>query len=469
MTSSRHTQTWVLGLAATASFLVALDLLAVSTALSTIRRDIGASTEQLEWTINAYTLSFAVLLMTASALGDRFGRRRVYAAGLGLFAAASAACALSSDIGFLIVARAVQGAGAATILPLALALLNTAFPPERRGWAMGIYGGLTGLAAVLGPVVGGAITQGISWQWIFWVNVPIALVAIPLLFARVPESFGPRARIDVPGVALVTVAALGLVWGLVRGNAAGWGSAEVLGALVGGVGAGVAFVVAELRSAAPMVPMRLFRSRTFSAGNAAVFFFNAALTGTIYLTAQFLQVVLGDRPLAAGLGLLPWGIAPFLLAPRSGALADRVGERPLIVGGFAGMTAGLAWMALVAGAGMSYAELIAPMALLGLGLTAALPALTKAVVGGVEVGDIGKASGVFTTLRQLGGAFGVAIVVAVFAGTGSYASPGAFADGFVPAIAVAAALTAAGGVAAWLLPRRVRAAEPNAAPVASAA
>jgi EmrB/QacA subfamily drug resistance transporter len=469
MTTPRRTQTWVLGLAATASFLVALDLLAVSTALSTIRRDIGASTEQLEWTINAYTLSFAVLLMTASALGDRFGRRRVYAAGLGLFAAASAACALSSNVGFLIVARAVQGAGAATILPLALALLNTAFPPERRGWAMGIYGGITGLAAVLGPVVGGAITQGISWQWIFWVNVPIALVAIPLLFARVPESFGPRARIDVPGVALVTVAALGLVWGLVRGNAAGWGSTEVLGALVGGVGAGVAFVVAELRSAAPMVPMRLFRSRTFSAGNAAVFFFNAALTGTIYLTAQFLQVVLGDGPLAAGLGLLPWGVAPFLLAPRTGALADRVGERPLIVAGFAGMTAGLAWIALVAGAGMSYAELIAPMALLGLGLTAALPALTKAVVGGVEVGDIGKASGVFTTLRQLGGAFGVAIVVAVFAGTGSYASPGAFADGFVPAIAVATALAAAGGVAAWLLPRRARAAEPKAAPVASAA
>jgi EmrB/QacA subfamily drug resistance transporter len=449
----------VLGLAATASFLVALDLLAVSTALSTIRRDIGASTEQLEWTINAYTLSFAVLLMTASALGDRFGRRRVYAAGLGLFAAASAACALSSDIGFLIAARAVQGAGAATILPLALALLNTAFPPERRGWAMGIYGGVTGLAAVLGPVVGGAITQGISWQWIFWVNVPIALVAIPLLFARVPESFGPRARIDVPGVALVTVAALGLVWSLVRGNAAGWGSAEVLGALVGGVGAGVAFVVVELRSAAPMVPMRLFRSRTFSAGNAAVFFFNAALTGTIYMTAQFLQAVLGDRPLAAGLGLLPWGIAPLLLAPRTGALADRVGERPLIVGGFAGMTAGLAWMALVAGAGMSYAELIAPMALLGLGLTAALPALTKAVVGGVEMGDIGKASGVFTTLRQLGGAFGVAIVVAVFAGSGSYASPIAFADGFVPAIAAAAALAAAGAVAAWLLPRPVRVGE----------
>jgi EmrB/QacA subfamily drug resistance transporter len=450
----------VLGLAATASFVVALDLLAVSTALSTIRRDLGASVEQLEWTINAYTLSFAVLLMTASAIGDRFGRRRVYAAGLGLFAAASAACALAPNVGLLIAARAVQGAGAAVIMPLALALLNTAFPPERRGWAMGIYGGVTGLAAVLGPVVGGAITQGISWQWIFWVNVPIAGLAIPLTLTRVPESFGPRARFDLRGLTLVTGAALGLVWGLVRGNAAGWASVEVIGALAGGTALAVAFVLAELRTDAPMLPMRLFGSRAFSAGNAVIFFLNAVLIGAVYLMSQFLQVTLGHGPLVAGLAMLPWGVAPVLVGPRAGALADKVGGRTLIVGGVSLMTAGMAWIAIVAGAGMSYGELVVPMTMFGLGIALAVPALTKAVVGGVAMADIGKASGAFTTLRQLGGAFGVAILVAVFAGSGSYASPQAFADGFAPAIAVAAALGGAGTVAAWLLPRGARAGEP---------
>jgi EmrB/QacA subfamily drug resistance transporter len=461
MTASRRTQTWVLGLAATASFMVVLDLLVVSTALSTIQRDLDASLEQLEWTVNAYTLSFAVLLMTASALGDRLGRRRVFAAGLGLFAAASAACALSPNAGTLIAARAVQGVGAATIMPLALAVLNTAFPPERRGWAMGIYGGVTGLAALLGPVVGGAITQGISWPWIFWINVPIAVLAIPLVLARVPESFGPAAGLDFCGLALGAVAALGLVWGLVRGNAAGWGSADVLVALIGGTGFGVAFVLAELRARSPMLPMRLFRSRAFSAGNATIFFLNASLTGGVFLMAQFLQVGLGHRPLVAGLGMLPWGVAPFLIGPRAGALVDRIGERPLIAGGLVLQTIGLAWISLVAGADVSYAELVAPMTVAGVGFSMALPAVTKAVVGGVAMADIGKGSGAFTTMRQLGGAFGVAILVAVFAAAGSYGSAQAFSNGFVPAIGAAAGLAFAGAVAGWLLPRGARDGEPG--------
>jgi EmrB/QacA subfamily drug resistance transporter len=458
MTTSRRTQTWVLGLAATASFMVVLDLLVVSTALSTIRRDLGASVEQLEWTVNAYTLSFAVLLMTASALGDRFGRRRVFAAGLGLFAVASAACALSSNVGVLIAARAAQGVGAATILPLALALLNTAFPPERRGWAMGIYGGATGLAALLGPVVGGAITQGISWQWIFWINVPIAVLAIPLVRARVPESFGPKAGLDFRGLVLGAAAALGLVWGPVRGNSAGWASLQVTLSLAAGAVFAVAFVFAELRTRSPMLPMRLFRSRAFSAGNAAIFFLNAALTGAVFLMAQFLQVGLGHRPLAAGLGMLPWGVAPFLIGPRAGALVDRIGERQLIAGGLALLTAGLGWIALVAHAHMAYVELIAPMTVAGVGFSMALPAVTKAVVGSVAMADIGKASGAFSTMRQLGGAFGVAILVAVFAGVGGYGSAQAFSDGFVPAIAVAAGLALAGTLAGVLLPGRMRAA-----------
>jgi len=332
--------------------MVVLDLLVVATALSTIRRDLGASVEQLEWTVNAYTLSFAVLLMTAAALGDRFGRRRLFAAGLGLFAAASAACALAPGVGWLIAARAVQGAGAALVMPLALALLNAAFPPQRRGWAMGIFGGVAGLAALVGPVLGGAITQGIAWPWIFWLNVPVGLLAIPLVLTRIQESYGPRGTLDVLGLALGSGAALGLVWGLVRGNSAGWGSPEVVASLGAGALLAAAFVAWELRVRAPMLPMRLFRSRAFSAGSAAVFFLNASLTGAVFFMAQFQQITLGQGPLDAGLRLLPWGITPFLIAPRAGALADRLGERPLIVGGLLLQTAGMAWIAVIAGPGL---------------------------------------------------------------------------------------------------------------------
>jgi EmrB/QacA subfamily drug resistance transporter len=452
-------QYWALALASVASFIVVLDLLVVATALSTIRRALGASVEQLEWTVNAYTLTFAVLLMTAAALGDRFGRRRLFAVGLALFAAASAACALAPGVGWLIGARAVQGAGAAMVMPLGLALLNAAFPPERRGWAMGIFGGVTGLAAVVGPVAGGAITQGISWQWIFWINVPIAVLAIPLVLLRVEESHGPSAALDFPGLGLGTGAALGLVWGLVRGNTAGWGSAEVVAALTAGAALAVAFVGWELRARAALLPMRLFRSRAFSAGNAVIFFLNAALTGAVFFMAQFQQTTLGQGPLDAGLRLLPWGITPFLIAPRAGALADRIGERPLIVAGLLLETAGLAWIAVISGPGMAYSVMIAPMVISGCGFAIAIPAITKSVVSSVAPRDIGKASGTFSTMRQLGGAFGVAIGVAVFAAAGSYASPRSFSDGFVPAMGVAAGLALAGFVAALVLPRRRRTAD----------
>jgi EmrB/QacA subfamily drug resistance transporter len=447
-------QRWVLALASAASFMVVLDLLVVATALTTIKRDLGASIAELEWTVNAYTLSFAVLLMTAAALGDRFGRRRVLTAGLGLFGAASAACALAPSATWLIAARAVQGAGAAMIMPLALALLNSAFPPQRRGWAMGIFGALTGLAAVVGPVIGGAITQSIAWQWIFWVNVPIAALAIVVLRVRVAESAGPGGTLDVTGLALGGGAALGLVWGLVRGNAAGWGSAEVVGTLGGGGVLAVAFTWWQLRARAPMLPLRLFRNRAFAAGNGVIFLLNASLTGAVFFMAQFQQAGLGQGPLGAGLRLLPWGVAPFLVAPRAGALCDRIGERPLILAGLVLQSAGVGWIALLARPGLPYAELITPMVASGCGIWMALPAVTKAVVGSVGPADIGTASGAFSTFRQLGGAFGVAIQAAVFASAGGYASARAFSAGFAPAMGTAAGLALAAVIAAACLPGR---------------
>ncbi|MBO0773676.1 MAG: MFS transporter [Actinobacteria bacterium] len=450
----------------------------VATALTAIRRHLGASLADLEWTVSAYTLSFAVLLMTAAAVGDRLGRRRVFAAGLAVFAAASAGCALAPDAGALIAARAVQGAGAAAIMPMALALLNGAFPPARRGWAIGIYGGVTALAAVAGPVLGGAVTQGLGWEWIFWLNVPVALAAIPLLLARVREATGTAGRsagagrevgrgrlagesqpgkhraLDLPGLVLVTVAALGLVWGLIRGNAAGWGSAEVVGALAGGAVAAAGFAAWERRAARPMLPPRLFRSPAFTSGNIAIFVINASLTGVIFLMPQYQQVVAGQDPLGAGLRLLPWGIAPLLIGPRAGALADRIGERTLVVTGSLLQAAGAAWLAAAAGPGSGYLVLITPMIMIGAGLGLAIPALTRAVTSTVPPADIGTASGAFSTARQLGGAFGVAVLGAAFAATGSYATPGAFSHGFVTAFGVAAGLAVAGTAAGTILPGR---------------
>jgi EmrB/QacA subfamily drug resistance transporter len=293
-------QRWVLALTALASLMVVLDALVVTTALSAIRADLGASLEALEWTVSAYVLSFAVLLMTAAALGDRFGRRRVFATGLGVFAASSAGCALAPDVGWLIAARGVQGMGAALIMPLSLTLLGEAFPPQQRPRALGMFAAVSGLSVALGPLLGGAIVEGISWPWIFWLNVPVALALILLVPKRIEESFGPNTALDVRGLTLVTAGAVGIVWGLVRGNSAGWGSLEVLSALTLGALLMLAFVLWELRAGEPMLPMRLFRSRSFSAGNAAIFFQWASALGALFFMAQFLQTPLRLRAARSG-------------------------------------------------------------------------------------------------------------------------------------------------------------------------
>ena len=288
-------QAWVLGLTSVSSLMVALDALVVTTALPVIRVHLHASLAGLEWTVNAYVLSLAVLLMTGAALGDRFGRRRLFAVGLGLFTAASAACALAPGIGWLIAARAVQGAGAAVMLPLGLAVLSAGFPPEQRPRALGIFGAVTGLGVVLGPLVGGAVVQGLTWPWIFWINIPVGLVAIALTHVRIGESFGPDSALDLPGLLLVTGGVFGVVWALVRGNTAGWGSAEVVTALAGGTALGAAFIAWELRARSPMLPMRLFRSRPFASGNAAIFFLWGSALGAVFFLAQFLQIALRYR------------------------------------------------------------------------------------------------------------------------------------------------------------------------------
>jgi EmrB/QacA subfamily drug resistance transporter len=463
-TGATTAQRWVLALTAVGSFMVILDMLVVATALTAIQRDLHASMADLEWTVNAYTLSFAVLLMTAASLGDRYGRRRIFTVGLALFSLSSVACALAPNVGALVAARAVQGVGAAAVMPLALGLLNAAFPPQRRGWALGIFGSVTGLAAALGPIIGGSLTQGLAWQWIFWINVPVGLITIPLVFKHIPESRGPAAQIDIPGLVLFTPAAVGLVWALVRSDAAGWSSAEVLGALGAGVVLTAAFLRREAMASAPMLPLRLFRSPAFSAGNTIIFLLNATMTGSIFFMTQYQQVALGHGPLAAGLRLLPWGLPPLLLATRSGALADRLGEKPLVLIGMLLQAVGMGWIAIIATGDVSYWQFLVPMALGGVGFTFAIPAVTKAVISSGAREDIGKASGAYSTMRQLGGAFGVAVLSAAFTARGSYLSPDDFSKGVRVAFAVAAGMALAGAATAWALPGRRSAAAPAVTP-----
>jgi EmrB/QacA subfamily drug resistance transporter len=440
--------------------MAALDTLVVSTALNTIRLDLHATIEQLEWTVNAYNLSFAVLMITGAALGDRFGRRRLYAAGLALFAAASAVSALAPNVGVLIASRAFQGAGAALIAPLGLALLTKAFPPAQRGAAIGMFSAITGVAVALGPLVGGAIVEGLAWQWIFWINVPIGLLSIPFVLTKIDESHGPDTSLDIRGLALITAGAFGFVWGLVRGNQVGWGSVEVIGSLVAGAALVAGFVAWERRAREPMLPMRFFRDRAFAAGNAAIYLTFGALFSAVFFYAQLLQTGLGYDALGTGLRLMPWTATFITIAPIAGALADKIGERPLMVTGLTLQAAGMAWLALIAEPGMAYTQMLAPFIVGGVGVSMAIPAAQNSVVGSAAADAIGKAAGANSMMRELGGVFGIALAVAVFGGAGGYASPAQFIDGFGPAIATGAGLALLGAIVGLALPGRRAATAP---------
>jgi EmrB/QacA subfamily drug resistance transporter len=448
---------WTLVLASLGVFMTALDTLVVTTALPVLRVDLHASLSDLEWTVNAYNLAFACLLLTGAALGDRFGRRRMFTVGLFVFTAASAAAALSPSIGALIAARSLQGAGAAIVMPLTLTLISEAFPVEKRGAAIGLWGGITGLAVAAGPVVGGAIVGGINWHWIFWLNVPVGLVLIPLAASRLTESFGPRPRLDIVGLALAGSAALGLTWGLVRANTVGWGTVEVIGALLAGAILVGVFIAWERRAPSPMIPLALFRRPGFAATNAVSFLMYACLFGVLFLMAQFFQTALGYSPLGAGIRLLPWTATPMVIAPLAGALADRYGNRPFLALGLALQAVGVAWVATIATPTVGYWELAAPLTVAGIGVSMVFPTVANAVLSSVPLAEAGVASGTNSALRELGGVFGIAVLASVFARQGVYGSSTLFVDGFTHALWVGAGFSAVGMLAALLVPGRPRA------------
>ena len=445
-----------LAIASVAIFMVTLDNLVVTTALPSIRRDLGASLEDLEWTVNGYTLAFAVFLLTGAALGDRFGRRRMFLIGVGIFTGASALAALAPSTDALIAARAIQGIGGAIVAPLTLTLLSAAFPADKRGLALGIWSGIGGLAVAAGPLVGGAIIESSSWQWIFWVNVPVGIVLLPLARRGLAESYGPANRLDLPGVALATAGLLGVVFATVRGNALGWGSTTVIASYAIGAVLLVAFGLWERRAPAPMLPLRFFRSRAFAATSGVSLAMSFGIFGSIFLLAQFFQTVWGYSPLEAGLRTLPWTGMPMIVAPIAGAMSDRIGSRPLMAAGLGLQALAIVWLGAITSIDVPYIELVPAFVLGGTGMALVFSPVANAILGAVQPHEAGQASGANNAIRELGGVFGVAVLASVFAHYGGYGTGQSFVDGLGPALYVGAAVVAAGAVAALGIARKVR-------------
>ncbi|MEV7903137.1 MFS transporter [Streptomyces anulatus] len=464
-TTGRGGAVWVLVITSVAGFMAALDNLVVTTALPSIRQSLGGGLEDLEWTVNAYTLTFAVLLMLGAALGDRFGRRRLFMAGLVVFTAASAAAALSPGIGELIAFRAVQGVGAAIMMPLTLTLIGAAVPPERRGAALGVFGAVTGVAVASGPLIGGALTEHISWQWIFWLNVPIGLVLLPLARLRLTESYAPKAPLDIRGTVLVSAGLFGIVYALVNTASHGWTDPVVLTGLTAGTALLALFVRHGIRAENPMLPMRLFRSRAFLGINAASLLMFLGMFGSIFLLSQFLQNGLGHSPTEAGLRMLPWTGMPILVAPFAGYLSDRFGGRPVVVTGLALQAVGLSLFALIIEPGVSYTAQLPALIIGGVGMAMYFAPAASLVLSSVRPGEQGIASGANNALREVGGALGVAVLAAVFAAQGGYGSPRLFADGTVPAVWIGAGAVVLGALVALLIPGRRSVGRPAPEPV----
>jgi EmrB/QacA subfamily drug resistance transporter len=451
MTNNRAAA-WTFAITSLALFMVALDNLVVTTALPVIKADLNASLQDLQWMVNAYTLTFAVLLITGAALGDRFGRRRVFLIGMATFTGGSALAALSPSSDVLILARAIQGVGGAIVTPLTLTILSAAMPPERRAVALGAWGGIAGLAIAIGPLVGGAIAEGLDWHWIFWLNVPIGLVVLPLAAFRLTETYGPEGRLDIPGLGLISAGLLSLVWGVINGNDLGWDSPQVVGTIVAGFALLLAFVGWEARRDHPMLPLSFFRSRAFSAANVVSLLMYFGMFGSVFLLAQFFQVVQGYSPFQAGLRTLPWTGMPIFVAPIAGVLAGRIGGRPILFTGMALQAVALGWLAAIITPTLPYEDMVIPFILAGVGMGLFFAPIANVVLSAVRREQEGKASGATNTIREIGGVFGVAVLAAIFSANGDYGSPAGYVAGLQPAIAVGAVVVGIGALAALFIP-----------------
>jgi EmrB/QacA subfamily drug resistance transporter len=400
-------------------FMVSLNNLVVINALPAINWQLGASVVGLQWVINVYVLSFAGLLLTGAALGDRYGRRRVFIASTLVFIAGSIGCALSRSIMDLVYFRVLQGVGAAAVFPLSLTLVAGTVPEHRRGAAVGLWGGLNGLGVALGPMIGGAITQAFGWPWIFWLNVPFGLLGIRLVMRAIDDDVAGRKgdkprTIDLPGVVLASAAVTLAVWGIVQASVLGWIASQVLGAFAISTVLAMLFVFWERRARNPLLPLRFYRIRTFVLSNLVSLAMFFGVFGSIFFLVQYMQGPMGFSPFAAGVRTLPWTAMPMVVAPVAGLIADRVGGARLIAIGMFLTAVALAWIAVIARIDLTYGRMVPALVLAGIGMGLMLAPTAVLVLNSVTVAEHGKASGANTTIREVGGALGVAVLTTVF-------------------------------------------------------
>lgn len=459
----------VVAAASVPMFMATLDNLVMTNALPVLHRDLGASVEELQWFVNAYTLAFAGAILLASALGDRYGRRTVFAIGIAVFGIGSVFAALSTDPSQLIVARAVQGLGGAGIFPLSLALLSGGVAPERRPLAIGIWGGVSGLGVAVGPLVGGAIMEGWNWQAIFWLNVPIAILAIPFALWALRNDRGARVRLDLLGAVMIAPSVVLLVHAIVRGNDDGWGSFGVIAELVAGMALLTGFVAWQARTSAPLVPMRLFRDRSFTVTNIAGFGFSFGTFGAIFLLIQYMQVVQGASPWEAAVRTTPWTLAPMVIAPLAGLIAPRVGTRILMVVGLVMQATALIWLTAILDLDTPYAAMIAPFVIAGVGMGLVFAPSATALLATLGIVDHAKASGVNSTVREIGLALGTAVLTAIFLGAGGELVPDLYVEAARPAVFVGGIVLVISAIAALWLPAGRSARRAESQPVTTSA
>jgi EmrB/QacA subfamily drug resistance transporter len=442
-------------IAGVATFMAALDNLVVATALPTIRDEFHTTLESLEWTVNAYTLTFAVLLLTAAILGDRYGRRAVFVGGIALFTLGSALAAMSGSAGMLVAARAVQGIGGSVIFPLGLTLVVQAVSPQRRGVAIAALSGTAGIGIALGPLIGGLVVEYGNWHWIFWLNVPLGVLLIPLALRWLRESHGPYTRLDVRGAVLVTAGILGVVFGLVRSSALGWGDAQVIGAVLLGLVLLAGFVAWEQRADSPVVPPHLFRRRGFTLSNLVALLTQGGVFGSTFLLVQYLQNVLHYAPMSAGLRTLPWTVMPVFVAPVAAIFGERLGIRRLVVGSALLQAVALAWLAVAVSPTVPYLVLLPGLVLGGAGMGLFLALSARQTLDFVSPAEEGVASGVNNAMRQVGVVLGVATLAGIFAGSGGgYDTVQHFVHGLRPALWVGTVALLGAVLAAALTPSR---------------
>jgi EmrB/QacA subfamily drug resistance transporter len=446
---------WTLAAVSFGLFMIMLDNTIVNVALPSIQSSLGLKISELEWVVTGYALTFGALMLTGGKLADLMGRRRIFVVGLLIFTLSSLACGLAGSAGVLIGARVVQGVGAALMNPATLSIITVTFPARQRGTAIGIWAGVSALALAIGPLVGGLIVERINWNWIFFINIPVGVVAILAAFMFIDESrdTSHEQRPDVPGLLTSALGLFALSYALIEANNYGWSSARIVVAFAIAAVSLVAFVLLELRQRLPMLDLSLFRNRGFAGANAVMLLVGLAMFGVFFYVSLYVQQVLGYSPIQAGASFLPWTVLIILLAPQAGRLSDRIGPRPFVAGGMVVLAGSLFWFAQL-GVSESFWKLLPGMLLGGIGMSAAMAPVTAAAMSSVRPDKAGVGSAVLNSMRQVGGSLGIAIMGAIVAsGVSSGLAAGdsrpvAFVNGFHHALEVAAVIALVGAVIA---------------------